>query len=404
MKLGTLGALMGASLLASAGLALAEQRTAPVRIGVLTDMTGAYNQVVGEGSVIAVNMAIEDFGGTVRGLPIEVLQADMLNKVDVTTGIAREWLETRGVDLLIDVPLSSATLAVNQMVRDHDRLMFSMAGTAELGGKECNGHGLQWIYDNYSSAAALTDALLSEGSDRWFYLTADYTFGHDLENNSARMVKARGGAVVGAIRMPFGASDQSAAALEVSGSDANVVGLANGGTDTQNSIKQLSEFGVNEASGKKIAAFLISQNDIDAAGLDLTAGLYVPMPFYWDLNDTTRAWSKRFMERSGGRPPSYQQAGTYSSVTHYLKSLAAAEGTGGAEVIAKMRELPIEDQIFKGAMLRKDGRTTLPMYLFQVKTPEESTGRWDYLRLVREVSSDVLLRAPGVSECALLTE
>ncbi|TKT69792.1 ABC transporter substrate-binding protein [Aquamicrobium sp. LC103] len=397
------GLALTAILMASTAQVAAEDRTAPIRIGVLTDMTGLYNQVVGEGSVIAVNMAIEDFGGKVRGLPIEVLSADTQNKVDVTTGVAREWIETQGVDLFIDVPISSGTLAVNKMVKDHDRLLFSNAGTGDLGGRECNGHSVQWNWDNYSMAAALTNALLAEGSKNWFYLTADYTFGHDLEGISANIVKESGGTVVKAIRMPLGAADQSAAALEVGGSDADVIGLANGGTDTQNSIKQLAEFGVSEASGKKIAAFVLSQNDIDGAGLDLAGGLYVPMPFYWDMNEATREWSKRFMERSGGRPPSYQQAGVYSSVTHYLKSLENASSSDGADVIATMRATPIDDKVLGKGELRADGRTTFPMYLFQVKTPEESTARWDYLKLIREVPAEQVLRAPGTSECSLLT-
>lgn len=397
-----IGTAMAAALMVSTAWVAAEDRTAPIRIGVLTDMTGLYNQAVGEGSVIATRMAIEDFGGTVRGLPIEVLTADTLNKVDVATGIAREWIETQGVDVILDVPLSSAALAVNKMVKDHNLLYFSNAGTTELSGKECNGHSLQWNWDNYSMAAALTNALLAEGASKWFYLTADYTFGHDLEGNSASIVKESGGTVVNAIRIPLGAPDQSAAALEVSGADVDVVGLANGGTDTQNSIKQLAEFGVSEATGKKIAAFVMSQADVDAAGLDLAAGLYIPMPFYWDMNETAREWSERFKVHSGGRPPSYQQAGVYSSVTHYLKALDAAPTSGGSDVIAAMRSTPIEDSLFGKAELRADGRTTFPMYLFQVKSPEESSGRWDYLKLVREVSSDQLLRAPGVSECSLL--
>jgi branched-chain amino acid transport system substrate-binding protein len=394
-------AFLAGLLFSASSLAMAQERTTPVTIGVLTDMSGAYSQAVGPGSLIAAELAVADYGGKVRGLPIKILSADMLNKVDVTTSIAREWIETQNVDAIFDVPISSGTLAVNDIVKQHNKILFSAAGTTELSGKACNGHSVQWVWDNYAMAAALTNALMAEGGTKWFYLTADYTFGHDLEGMSSEIVKRDGGNVVKAIRLPMGTVDQSSAVLEVQGSDAQVIGLANGGTDTQNSIKQLNEFGIGVDSGHKVAAFVLSQADVHAAGLDSTQGLYVPMSFYWDMNEKTRAWSKRFMERSGGKPPSYQQAGVYSSVTHYLKALEKAPSTGGSDVIATMRSLPIEDDLFGKAELRIDGRVTFPMYLMQVKTTKESSGPWDYLKLVREVPSAQALRPLGDTGCKL---
>ncbi|MFP1646070.1 ABC transporter substrate-binding protein [Pontitalea aquivivens] len=395
-------AVLASFLMSVSSMALAQERTAPIRIGVLTDMSGAYSQAVGPGSVIAAQMAVEDFGGKVRGLPIEVLQADMQNKVDVTTSIAREWITSAGVDLILDVPISSGSLAVNDIAKDNDRLLFSAAGSTELSGTACNGHTLQWGWDNYAMAATLTNALMAEGGTKWFYLTADYTFGHDLERMSSEIVKANGGEVINAIRMPMGTVDQSSAVLEITSSPAEVIGLSNGGTDTQNSIKQLNEFGVGSKSGHAVAAFVLSQADVRAAGLDVTEGLYVPMSFYWDMNDETRAWSKRFMEKSGGKPPTYQQASVYSSVTHYLKALETAESTGGSDAIAAMRKLPIDDPLFGKAELRVDGRITAPMYLLQVKSAAESKGDWDFFHVVREVPPEQVLRPLEETGCSLV--
>lgn len=393
-------ALTAGFLLSVISIAVAQQRSAPIRIGVLTDMTGAYSQATGPGSVLAARMAVEDFGGKARGLPVEVMHADMQNKVDVTTAIAREWITTKGVDVIIDVPISSGTLAVNKIVKENNRLLFSAAGTTDLSGSECNGHSLQWGWDNYAMAAALTNALLSEGGKQWFYLTADYTFGHDLERMSSTIVQANGGKVAKAIRMPMGTVDQSAAVLELNASGAKVVGLANGGTDTQNSIKQLSEFGIGAATGHKVAAFVLSPGDVRSLGLDVAKGLYAPMSFYWDLNDQTRAWSKRFMEKAG-RPPTYQQATIYSEVTHYLKALEKAASTGGADVMVSMRKLPIDDKLFGKGELRVDGRTTFPMYLLQVKSPAESKGEWDAFRLVKKVPPEQILRPLDKTGCSL---
>ncbi len=401
MKTKTLSAVAAGILLSVSGISAAEQRSAPIRIGVLTDMTGAYSQATGPGAVIAARMAVEDFGGKVRGLPIEVLQADMQNKVDVSTSIAREWISTKGVDVIIDVPISSGTLAVNKIVKENNRLLFSAAGTTELSGTECNGHSVQWVWDNYAMAAALTNALLAEGGKNWFFLTADYTFGHDLERMSSDVVKAKGGKVVKSIRMPMGTVDQSSAVLELNASDAKVVGLANGGTDTQNSIKQLNEFGIGAASGHRVAAFVLSAGDVNSLGLDVAKGLYAPMPFYWDLNDQTRAWSKRFSDKAG-RPPSYQQASVYSEITHYLKALDKAPSSGGADAIAAMRKLPIDDPLFGKAELRVDGRPTFPMYLMQVKAPKESKSQWDAFRVVSKVPADQVLRPLDKTGCSLV--
>lgn len=393
-------ALVTAMLLAASGMSVAQQRTAPIRIGVLTDMTGIYSHSTGAGAVAAARLAVEDFGGKVRGLPIEILQADMQNKVDVSTAIAREWITTKGVDVIVDVPISSAALAVNKIVKEHNRLLFSVAGSTELSGAECNGHTLQWSWDNYAMSAALTNALIDEGGKNWFFMTADYTFGHDLERMSSEIVRARGGKVVKAIRMPMGTVDQSSAVMQLTSSDAKVVGLANGGADTQNSIKQLREFGIGAASGHRVAAYVLSPGDVSSLGLDVAKGLYAPMAFYWDLNDQTRAWSKRFAEKVG-RPPTYQQAGVYSEITHYLKALEKAASTGGADAIAAMRKLPIDDPLFGKGELRVDGRPTFPMYLFQVKAPAESKSQWDLFRLVRKVPAEQVLRPLNKTGCSL---
>src|SRR5579885_2385733 len=375
-----------------------------VKIGVLTDMSSLYADIGGKGSVVAAEMAVKDFGGKVAGKPIEVVSADHLNKPDVGANIARQWIDQDHVDAIVDVPTSSVALAVQDVTKEKDRVfLISGAASSDLTGKSCSPTGVHWTYDTYALAHGTGSALVKQGGDTWFFITADYAFGQALERDTTAAVQRNGGKVLGDVKAPLNTQDFSSFLLQAQSSKAKVIGLANAGGDTTNSIKQAAEFGI-VAGGQKLAALLLFINDVHALGLKTAQGLTFTESFYWDLNDGTRAWSKRFQEKVNNHAmPSMTQAGNYAAVLHYLKALEALGGNphDGAKVVAKMKELPTDDPLFGKGPLRADGRRLIPAYLFEVKKPEEAKYPWDYYKLVATIPAEDAARPLDASECPL---
>lgn len=392
--------LVAASL--SLMMAFAAQAQQPIKIGVLNDRSGIYADLSGEGSVVAARMAVEDFGPSVLGRPIEIVFADHQNKPDIGAAIAGRWYDNEGVDAIADVPVSSVALAVQEVARQRKKIvLFSAAGSSDLTGKACSPFGTQWTFDTIALAKGTAQAVTQAGGNTWFFLTADYAFGTAMEADARTYIGQAGGSVLGSVRVPQGASDFSAFLLEARASGAKVIGLANAGGDTINSIKGASEFGI-VAGGQKLAAMLTFLSDVHALGLQTAQGLQLTESFYWDLNDGTRAWSKRFGARMGGRMPTMVHAGVYSAVTHYLQAMKAAGTDDATAVAAKMRELPVSDSILPKASVRIDGRVLRPFYLFEVKTPAESKGPYDYYRLVREIPAEQAVRPLDQGGCSLV--
>ncbi len=388
--------LLGAAL--SAHLAAAQ----PVRIGVLNDQSGIYADLSGQGSVAAARMAVEDFGGAVLGRPVEIIFADHQNKPDVGAAIAARWYEAEGVDAIVDVPVSSVALAVQEVARRDNRIvMFSSAGSSDLTGKQCSPVGTQWTFDTVALAKGTALAVTQAGGKSWFFITADYAFGTAMEADARATVAQAGGTVVGSVRHPQGTTDFSSYLLQAQASKARVVALANAGSDTVNAVKSAAEFGV-VAGGQELAGLLIFLSDIHALGLPTAHGLLLTESFYWDLNDRTRAWSARFGQRMGGRMPTMAHAGVYSAVTHYLRSVEAAGTDEANAVAAKMRALTVNDAILASATVREDGRVMRPFYLFEVKTPAESRKPYDYYKLVREIPAEEAARPLNEGHCPLV--
>ncbi len=374
-----------------------------VKVGVLTDMSGPYADNVGAGSVLAAQMAAEDLGGTVNGARIEIVSADHQNKADVGAALARQWYDQDGVDTITEVVSSGVALAVQAISREKQRVFLATGpGTPDLTGKACSPFGVHWAYDNYALGNVVAGAAVRRGLKNWFFLTADYSFGHALEEQAARVVKANGGTVKGSVRHPLGTADFSSYLLQAQGSGAEVIGLANAGTDFINAEKQADEFGI-KAGGQTLAALLVNLPDIHALGLPKAQGLLLADSFYWDMDDATRAWSKRFMARFNGRAPGSLQAAVYGAVTHYLKAVQAAGTDEAGAVMAQMRQMPIHDFYTKNAHLRRDGRVVRDMYLLQVKTPAESRYPWDYYKVVETVPGDKAFRPEAEGGCSLVT-
>jgi len=396
-----------AALIAAAGLgfstsALAQDKT--VKVGVLNDMSSLYADIGGPNSVVAVKMAVEDSGLAAKGWKIEVLSADHQNKPDVGVSIARQWIDSDKVDAIADTPNSGVALAVNNIVRDKNAVLLnSGAATAALTGAACTPNTVSFTYDTYMLATGTGKALTKAGGDSWFFLTADYAFGQQLEHDTAAVVTANGGKVLGGVKHPLNTSDFSSFLLQAQASKAKVIGLANAGGDTDNAIKQASEFGI-VAGGQKLAALLLFINDVHSLGLKTAQGLTFTESFYWDMNDKTRAWSKRFSAlASKNAMPSMTQAGNYAAVLHYLKALEALGGNphDGAKVVAKMKEIPTDDPLFGKGPLRIDGRRIIPAYLFEVKKPEESKYPWDYYKTIATISPEDAAKPLEASECPL---
>jgi branched-chain amino acid transport system substrate-binding protein len=403
-----LQALRCATFLAYAGAglatpALAQDKTA--KIGVLNDMSSLYADIGGPNSVAAVKMAVEDSGLVAKGWKIDVLSSDHQNKPDVGVNIARQWIDVDKVDAVVDTPTSSVALAVSNLVKEKNSILINSGGaSADITGKACTPNTLSVTYDTYMLANGTGKALTKAGGDTWFFLTADYAFGHALERDTAAVVVATGGKVLGGVKHPLNTADFSSFLLQAQASKAKVVGLANAGGDTTNAIKQAAEFGI-VAAGQKLAALLLFITDVHALGLKTAQGLTFTESFYWDMNDNTRAWSKRFQKVSPkGMMPSMTVAGLYSGVLHYLKTLDAMGGNphDGAKVVAKMKELPADDPLFGKSTIRIDGRKLNPAYLFEVKKPEESKYPWDYYKLVATIPAEEAARPLSESECPLV--
>ena len=385
---GILAAVVAAGL--SVGNAAAQGQT-PVKIGVLTDMSSLYADIGGPGSVEAARMAIEDFGGKVLGRPIELVSADHQNKPDVGSNIARRWYDEDGVDLITDVPTSSVALAVEDVSREKHKLaIFTGAGSSDITGKNCSPYAAHWVYDTYALAHGTGSAIVKEGGTSWFFITADYAFGHALERDTAAVVKANGGTVLGEVRVPLNTQDFSSYLLQAQASKAKIIGLANAGGDTINSIKQAAEFGIVQG-GQKLAGLLVFITDVHSLGLQTAQGLQLTSAFYWNQNDETRAWSKRFFDRVH-RMPTMVQAGVYSAVKHYLEAVKALGTKDPDKVMAKMRATPINDFMSHNATLRIDGRVLRDLYLFEVKKPSESKDAWDYFKQLRTIPASEAFR------------
>lgn len=396
-------ALLACAAFGFASTAYAQDKT--VKIGVLNDMSSLYADIGGPNSVAAVKMAVEDSGLKAKGWTIDVLSGDHQNKPDIGVNIARQWIDNEKVDVISDTPSSGVALAVNNLVKEKNSVLLnSGAATADLTGKACTPNTISYTYDTYMLANGTGKALTKAGGDSWFFLTADYAFGHALERDTSAVITANGGKVLGGVKHPLNTADFSSFLLQAQSSKAKIVGLANAGGDTTNAIKQASEFGIVQG-GQKLAALLLFINDVHSLGLKTAQGLTFTESFYWDLNDQTREWSKRFQKVSPkGSMPSMTVAGLYAGVLHYLKAMDALGGNphDGAKVVAKMKELPTDDPLFGKGPLRADGRRLIPAYLFEVKKPEESKGPWDYYKLVATIAPEDAAKPLEASDCPLV--
>jgi branched-chain amino acid transport system substrate-binding protein len=382
--------------------ALAQISDGVIRIGVLNDQSSLYADLAGQGSVVAARMAVEDFGAEKKGMKVEIVSADHQNKADVGSAIARQWYDVDKVDAIVDVPNSGVALAVNQITRDKGKaLLVSGAATADLTGKACSPNTIHWTYDTWALANGTGNAIVKTGGDTWFFITADYAFGHALERDVEAVVLKNGGKVLGKVRHPLNTADFSSFLLQAQSSKAKIVGLANAGGDTTNSIKQAAEFGIVKG-GQSLAGLLVFITDVHGLGLPTAQGLIFTETFYWDQNDKTRAFGKRFAERDKGIHPTMIHAGVYSAVTHYLKAVEALKSDDGTKVIAKMKEMPTDDPLFGKGTVRADGRKIHPAYLVEVKKPAESKAPWDYYKIRATIPADQAFRPLDQGECPLV--
>ncbi len=378
-----------------------------VRIGVLNDQSGVYRDVNGPGSVSCVRQAIVDSGVTARGINVEVLVGDHQNRPDVGSNIARQWMDREGVDVIIDVPTSSVALAINTVVRERNKIFLnSSAATSDLTGAQCSPNTIHWTYDTYMLAKSTGGAMVRAGGDTWFFLTADYAFGHALERDTTNFVRAAGGRVLGGVRTPFPGTDFSGFLVQAQASRAKVVGLANAGGDTINSIKQAAEFGLTRR-GVKLAALLMFISDVHSLGLETAQGLVCTETFYWDLNDRTRAFTQRVLPSMPNQlRPGMGQAGCYSAIVHYLKAVAdmgvAQAKASGVETVNRMKAMPTDDDAMGRGSIRADGRRIQPTYLFEVKSPRESRGPWDYYKLLQTTPAEEAFRPLAEGGCNLV--
>ena len=375
-----------------------------IRIAVMTDMSGTYRDNTGPTSVAAVREAVAEFGN--RGFAVEVIEADHQNRPDVGVNLARQWYD-QGVDVIMDVPTSSVGLAVNQVAREKNKAYLNVgSATADLTGAQCSPNTIHWAYDTYMLAQSTGGAMVRAGGDTWFFITADYAFGHALERDTAAFVRATGGRVLGQVRTPFpGTSDFSSFLVQAQASRAKVIGMANAGADTQNCVKQAAEFGITRR-GIKLAALLLFVNDVHGLGLQAAQGLVCTESFYWDTNDKTRAWTRRMVARMPNNYPNMIHAGNYSAALHFLKTVAEmgvpAAKASGLDIINRMKATPSEDDCFGTGIIRPDGRRIVPSFLFEVKTPAESRGPWDYYKLLQTSPADRAFRPITEGGCALV--
>ena len=375
-----------------------------VKVGVLNDMSGVYADTGGKGSVVAAQMAVEDFAKTEPGVQVEIVSADHQNKPDIGAAVARQWYDRDGVDAILDVPTSSVALAVSQVTREKNKVFIdSGAGTTELTGKQCSPNTIQWTYDTYALAHGTAGAMLKRGGDTWYFLTADYAFGLSLQNEAKAVIDTGGGRGLGAARVPFPATDFSSFLLQAQASGAKVVGLANAGGDTVNAVKQAHEFGLTDG-GQKLAALLIYAVDVHAIGLQTAQGLVLTESFYRDLNPATRAFSERVYPRHGNSMPTMNHAGVYAGLLHYLKAVAATKSTDPQKTMAWMKANPTDDPLFGKGVVRADGRKIHPMYLFEVKAPSESKGPWDLYKVLETIPAEQAFRPLAEGGCPLVAK
>ncbi|PYM57725.1 MAG: ABC transporter permease [Candidatus Rokuibacteriota bacterium] len=394
--------LLAALLALGPATARAQISDGVIKIGVLNDQSGLYADLAGQGSVVAARMAVEDYGAEKKGMKVEVVFADHQNKADVGSAIARQWYDVDKVDLIVDVPNSGVALAVSQITRDKGKaFIVSSAATSDLTGRACSPNTIHWTYDTWALANGTANALVKQGADTWFFITADYAFGHALERDVEAVVLKNGGKVLGKVRHPLNTQDFSSFLLQAQASKAKVIGLANAGGDTTNAIKQGAEFGIVKG-GQNFAGLLVFLTDVHALGLQTAQGLVFTETFYWDLNDRTRAFAKRFADRNRGIHPTMIHAGVYAGVTHYLKAVEALKSDDGTKVIAKMKEIPTDDPLFGKGTIRVDGRKIHPAYLVEVKKPSESKAPWDYYKIRATIPADQAFRPLDQGECPLV--
>jgi len=386
---------------AFAAPAAAQGADRPVKIGMMGDLASVYSDIGGKGGIEAIKMAIEDFGGEVLGKKIAFVAADSLNKPDQASAIARQWYDNDGVDVILDLPTSATALATMQIANDRKKIvMVTGAGSSDITGKHCSPYTAHWTWDTYANGKTVGQAIVKEGGDTWFFITADYVFGHSLERDTSEFVKAAGGKVLGSARHPLNNQDFSSFLLQAQSSKAKIVGLANGGGDTINSIKQAAEFGLGQ-SGQKLAGLVMFISDIHSLGLKTAQGLVITEAWYWDKDEKTREFANRFF-KSTGRMPTMNQAANWSAVTHYLKAVKAVGSTDADKVMAKMRETPVKDMFTDNGVLRQDGRMVHSMLLLEVKKPEESKKPWDYYKIIAEVPGDQAFRPLKDGGCPLV--
>jgi len=397
--------LLAAVTALAAGAAQAQISDGVIKIGVLTDQTGAYSDLAGPGSVVAARMAVEDFGAAKKGMKVQILVGDHQNKPDVGSNIARQWYDVDKVDVIVDVPTSSVVLAVNEITKEKNKvLLVSTGGTSDLTGKACNRNEVHWTYDTWALANATASAVIKRGGNTWFFLTADYAFGLALERDSEAVVTKAGGKVLGRVRHPFPTSDFSSFLLQAQASKAKIIGLANAGTDTINAIKQGAEFGIGKG-GQQFVGLLVFLTDVHALGLEKAQGLLLSESFYWDMNNQTRAFAKRFAALHKGAMPTMAHAGVYASILHYLKAVEALKSdSDGAKVVAQMKKMPTDDPLFGKGRIRADGRKIHPMYLFEVKKPSESKGPWDYYKTLATIPAEQAFRPESEGGCPLVAK
>jgi branched-chain amino acid transport system substrate-binding protein len=402
MRAKTLRTSLLAAVAAAALGAGAAQAQTSVKLGVLNDMSGLYADISGPGSLVAANMAVEDFKAASKGIKVEVIGADHQNKPDVGSTIARKWYDQENVDVILDVTTSSVALAVSDVTKEKNKIfMISGGGTSDLTGAKCTPNNVHWTYDTWALANGTGTAVTKAGGDSWFMLTADYAFGAALERDTSEAVKKAGGKIVGGVKHPLSNSDFSSFLLQAQASKAKVIGMANAGSDTINTIKQAAEFGITQ-SGQSLAGLLIFSSDVKSLGLQAAQGLKLTEAFYWDQTDATRDFSKRFSAKFGGKMPTSAQAGVYSSVIHYLKAVEALKAKDTEKVMAKMKEMPIDDVLFGKGSVRADGRAIHPMYLYEVKKPSESKGEWDIYKVVATIPTEEAFRPLSAGGCPLI--
>ena len=391
-------------LLLAGGASAQEKLDKVVKVGTLGDQSGLYQDIGGPGSVVAAQMAIEDSGLVAKGWKIDLISADHQNKPDVAVNIGKQWIDVEKVDVFVDLAASNVGLAIANLAKEKNVVnLNSGSGSSDLTGSQCTPNTIHWAYDTYMLANGTGKALVKSGGDSWFFITADYAFGQALERDTTAAVTSSGGKVLGDVKHPLNTADFSSFLLQAQNSKAKVIGLANAGGDTTNALKQAAEFGIT-AGGQKLAGMLLFITDINSMGLNVAQGLSFTESFYWDMNDQTRAFSKRFMERFKKNPPTMVQAGVYSSLIHYFKALEALGGNphDGAKVVARMKEMPTDDPLFGKGSVRADGRKIHPAYLFEVKKPSESKYPWDYYKLIATIPADEAFIPLEKSACPLV--